>query len=210
MLEIFGGIGLCLALLALYDFTVCGRDARWFELHAVANAFVAIFSLRAMYVWMIDPIKMVAADHFEIEPVFSIQGLFSPVSHWYVALVDFHMLAIHAVPTTTRPTMMVNAIHTYHMVVFYKKLNGGDYFHHLVFVPVIGIFGGLFFNWGPARNVLAFFISGFPGGVDYVMLVLVKRGRMSKMCVLFYYCRLQVTIDMLNFFLFQDREAMDG
>jgi hypothetical protein len=40
-------------------------------------------------------------------------------------------------------------------------------------VPVIG---GLHFiyPWGAAGNILAFFLSGFPGGVDYFMLSLVK------------------------------------
>jgi len=36
------------------------------------------------------------------------------------------------------------------------------------------------YPWGCAGNVLAFFISGLPGGLDYYMLSAVKAGKMKK------------------------------
>ena len=37
------------------------------------------------------------------------------------------------------------------------------------------------YEWGPLRNFLAFFISGFPGGLDYFFLVLCKHKLMTKL-----------------------------
>ena len=58
------------------------------------------------------------------------------------------------------------------------KLSADDLFHHLLFVPVIG---GIHFvyPWGASGNILAFFISGIPGGIDYFLLWGVKAGRLS-------------------------------
>ena len=73
---------------------------------------------------------------------------------------------------------MIIAIHVYHMLAF--KMSSDDLFHHLTFVPVIG--GGHFvWPWGAAGNILCFFISGFPGGIDYALLAMVKRGWVSSM-----------------------------
>lgn len=74
---------------------------------------------------------------------------------------------------------MFVAVHTYHCLGF--KLSQQDIFHHFLFVPTLGIGGGMLTSWGPIRNVLTFFISGLPGGVDYVMLVLLKNGMTDKL-----------------------------
>ena len=77
---------------------------------------------------------------------------------------------------TDWPTCIVIAMHLYHMLSF--KLDSNDYFHHLLFVPTIG---GINFVYplGPLCNVLCFFISGLPGGVDYMLLAYVKMGKIS-------------------------------
>ena len=45
-------------------------------------------------------------------------------------------------------------------------------------MPVIG---GIHFvyPWGASGNILCFFISGLPGGIDYLMLTAVKCGKMA-------------------------------
>ena len=77
------------------------------------------------------------------------------------------------------PLTIINAVHVYHMVGGFR-LTGADYFHHLVFIPTLG-FPGQIFRWGPLANWLAFFISGLPGGVDYLLLGLIKIGRVHHM-----------------------------
>ena len=71
------------------------------------------------------------------------------------------------------------ALHLYHMMAF--KVTQADLFHHLTFVgclcgPAIPFkqVGGI------AINLSCFFLSGLPGGIDYVMLVLVYEGKMAK------------------------------
>ena len=49
-----------------------------------------------------------------------------------------------------------------------------------MFVPLIGG-SGMCYQWGAVRNLLSFFISGFPGGMDYFFLVLVKYNMISKL-----------------------------
>jgi len=65
-------------------------------------------------------------------------------------------------------------MHVYHVLRF--RLSRDDLFHHFLFVPIIG--GGHFlYPFGTSGNILCFFISGFPGGLDYLMLAAVKSGR---------------------------------
>jgi len=93
-------------------------------------------------------------------------------ANWWRPEVLFH-------PSSDWPVLMIIAVHTYHCVAF--KLSQQDIFHHFLFVPTLGVGGGLLTNWGPIRNVLSFFISGLPGGIDYMMLVLLKNGKTDKL-----------------------------
>ena len=52
-----------------------------------------------------------------------------------------------------------------------------------MFIPTLGVYGGFGHSWGPIRNCLAFFISGLPGGIDYVNLVRMKNSKMSTLAV---------------------------
>jgi hypothetical protein len=69
------------------------------------------------------------------------------------------------------PTLVTNSVHVYHLLFF--RLSTQDYFHHLCFIPTVGLFGQ-YYSWGAAQGYMAFFISGLPGAIDYVLLVLVK------------------------------------
>jgi hypothetical protein len=70
------------------------------------------------------------------------------------------------------PMFYVTFIHVHHLAAF-DDLRFEDFMHHLIFV-------GIFFwmavseKWGPVQNVILFFMSGLPGGIDYVLLALVK------------------------------------
>ena len=73
---------------------------------------------------------------------------------------------------------MVASIHMYH-VLFFDNLTAADWVHHLLFGGVICSMS-LFFTVGPGMGLFAFFVCGFPGGLDYLMLALVKLGRMAS------------------------------
>lgn len=128
-----------------------GDAAQWFCLHALANAFVVLGAVPDFYFVSLLPSQALSAAQCH------------KMGKW--ACSDW-------------PTCMIIAIHIYHMLAF--KLSSDDLFHHLTFVPVIG--GGHFvWPWGAAGNILCFFISGFPGGIDYALLAMVKAGWVSSM-----------------------------
>ena len=77
-------------------------------------------------------------------------------------------------PCDTRGSVAIYALHLYHML-FYRPLAMIDWVHHGVMVVVMlplayCLVPGHLLGHG------AFYASGFPGGLDYLMLVMVKRG----------------------------------
>ena len=147
-----------LLLLPLFvcDVAVCQRlcnhiSSHWFLLHAIANLGVVAFSIPDFVAAKEYPMAMLSVAHCETLS--------------FPACSDL-------------PVCLIIAIHAYHMICF--SLSSDDLFHHLVFVPAIA--GTRFFYpWGAGGNILPFFISGLPGGIDYVLLALVKEGRLSSL-----------------------------
>jgi len=120
--------------------------ARWFLLHALANLFVCVTAFTSLMTVALDPTH--AADAFK----YTDTSLFGTASVW--------------------PLTIINSVHVYHMLGGFK-LSAADYFHHFLFIPLLG-FPGQVYRWGPLANWQAFFISGLPGGVDYLLLGLSK------------------------------------
>ncbi|CUI10895.1 membrane-associated protein, putative [Bodo saltans] len=105
--------------------------------------------------------------------------------------------------STMLPNSMVAAIHLYHCVAF--PLRAEDIFHHLTFV------GSLCCLALPAKRVLGaasgwgcFFMSGFPGALNYLLLVLVAHGRVSRLTEKKWTARINVWLraPSLTIFLF--------
>ena len=77
------------------------------------------------------------------------------------------------------PVQIIAALHLYHLLAF-RNLSTDDWVHHLLFGGVIsGI--GMTYHAGPLQNLVAMFICGLPGGVDYLLLTLVKYGVVPKL-----------------------------
>ena len=80
----------------------------------------------------------------------------------------------------TRGVAVVYALHIYHIVSSRFRLPLVDWVHHVVMVVVM-----LPLAWvlqpGPLLGHGAFFASGLPGGLDYVMLVAVKKGWLASL-----------------------------
>ena len=118
------------------------KATRWFFLHFVANFGVCVTAAVPLFYALSDPYN---ALNFE---KFGDTSFFGSASVW--------------------PLTIVNAVHVYHMVGGFN-LNGGDYFHHLLFIPLLG-FPGQVLPWGTVQASGAFFISGLPGGLTYLQL----------------------------------------
>jgi hypothetical protein len=79
----------------------------------------------------------------------------------------------------TIPQDITMALHIYHMVMF-RNLLLIDWIHHIIMMIIL-IFP---YNYGETLmicNYLLFFLSGLPGGIDYMMLIMVKYEKMKKM-----------------------------
>lgn len=157
-------VGLLFLLAVYHKFVARDKPGAWFEIHAFANGLTVLFATPSVILWLMDPIKVVS---WERMPPPDILG-----PEWHLPSNLFHANNHWAV-------LVVLAVHTYHCIAF--PLSKQDIFHHFVFVPVIGVYGGYFVHWGPVRNVLCFFISGLPGGIDYVILTMTKRNLVSKL-----------------------------
>lgn len=161
---------ICLPILCFVDSNfIKGRrleETRWFAIHAFANLFVSLFAFPSLIFWFLDPTHAMDESKYPQPPMFAgptfgtfLRALFHPASNW--------------------PIMVINSIHLYHFIAF-SELSRQDKIHHLLFVSVLGIYFGALNECGPAKNVGCFFISGFPGGLDYAMLCLVNLGKMKK------------------------------
>jgi hypothetical protein len=88
------------------------------------------------------------------------------------------------------PALWVPAIHLYHMLAF--RLDRADIVHHLLFCSVICPVG-LIWEVGVAQSAVGFFISGFPGMLNYMMLALRKHGYITNaLTVKVYNARINV------------------
>eukprot|EP01134_Creolimax_fragrantissima_P003607 CFRG3607T1 len=74
---------------------------------------------------------------------------------------------------------LVYAIHIYH-VLFFADLTIQDWMHHLLNVLVMGAVAEYWF-WGKGVNATCFIMNGVPGGIDYVLLTLVKHKIISPL-----------------------------
>ena len=73
---------------------------------------------------------------------------------------------------STTPINLTVALHYYHMI-FFDYLHTIDWIHHILMMYV-GY--NVYFNpeVGLVSNYIIFFINGFPGGLDYILLILNK------------------------------------
>jgi len=124
------------------------QKSRWFAIHTFANLIVCIASIKPFFITLIDPAHSADGIKYSDTSIFG-EG-------------------------TQFPLVVIITVHFYHMVMF-DDLSSADYFHHLMFIPTMGV-PGLMYPWGPAQSFLCFFISGLPGGIEYFFLTLSKLG----------------------------------
>lgn len=84
------------------------------------------------------------------------------------------------------PSILVMALHIYHCLYF--SINRQDIIHHGVMSSVLiismynhdsGLFTGV-------TNYALFFLSGLPGGIDYLLMVRVELGQMDRLREKYY------------------------
>jgi len=87
-------------------------------------------------------------------------------------LTDFHLTYDITSINNYWPSDLILSLHLYH--IFFFKLTREDIFHHICFVPFC-----VFNICNNVKNIIAFFICGFPGMLTYLSLILKKNNYIS-------------------------------
>lgn len=151
------GIHLLVSLLTIYalDCIFCASSkGRWFKLHALANAIIVVTSIGDV-----------------------ISVLSRPFEGSTCAIGDSNC-------QTLFPVYIAIALHIYHPVMF--TVTSDDIFHHVAFAGPLTLLnrGLLLFgvcDVGPMANLITFFMTGLPGGIDYWLLAKVKENTLTRL-----------------------------
>lgn len=99
-----------------------------------------------------------------------------------MALPDLINLVMYPVylssEVTSWPKNITFCLHMYHIIAF-RNLKQIDWAHHLIMCVCLLFISN--HRGGEITNFIMFFINGFPGALDYIMLLGVKRGILDPM-----------------------------
>ena len=77
------------------------------------------------------------------------------------------------------PIIITVALHIYHIILYYKTLRFDDWLHHILMIFIL-IPLSIYLNAGILLNHGLFFLTGLPGGIDYLLLFLNRNKIVSK------------------------------
>ena len=85
------------------------------------------------------------------------------------------------------------SIHLYHIIMYYNKFLFDDWLHHIVMI-FFTLPMGLYFNCGPIMGHSLFFLTGLPGGINYLLLFLQRNNLIEKKTQKYYNYQLNIWI----------------
>jgi hypothetical protein len=74
---------------------------------------------------------------------------------------------------------LVFALHLYHIFMYYRKFRMDDWIHHILMIGIAMPLGG-YFSSGSLLGYSLFFTTGLPGGIDYILLFLVRNNWLAR------------------------------
>eukprot|EP00047_Mylnosiga_fluctuans_P011428 m.21279 g.21279 ORF g.21279 m.21279 type:complete len:268 (-) comp3610_c0_seq1:154-957(-) len=154
-----------------------GRFAGW-------NEDLVLTALGILFLFIVDTtfVKRFIAPkgrYFALHVVANSISLIAAAPDVWRALTQDPRYAFSGPSHTMVANSIVASIHLYHCIAF--DLRREDIMHHLVFVSILcGLAIPFKQVGGVANNFGCFFLSGLPGGIDYVLLTLVAQGLMDK------------------------------
>ena len=157
---------------------------RWFALHAAWNMLIVLTSLEDCMLTLANPCAMQRADvDYNMLP--AVRPRPAPLPRLSLAaptLQTWTCMSLTPPPTVRHRQYMSMSLHLYHCIApwFAKGLTFQDYMHHFLFAFFLGGFQ-LTWHWGPGSNWFMFFVTGLPGGLDYLFLAMVKNGAMDRL-----------------------------
>jgi hypothetical protein len=87
---------------------------------------------------------------------------------------------ISSYPINYEATSLVFALHFYHIIRYWNKLNFEDWLHHITMI-FIALPLAIALEAGPFLGFSLFFTTGLPGGINYFFLFLVRNGWMPRL-----------------------------
>jgi hypothetical protein len=148
---------------------------RWYLLHILINIMVTLTTLKGVYLCFDNYTSL---SYTEIAEPYTLD--------WFIG------------PTSPIPTLIIASGHLYHTLFF--NMTKSDIYHHLIFaanMTIINMMG----NYGIARNLVGFVLSGLPGIIEYSIMSLYKFDYLIKKnmryLVTIMHCLLRFPISMM-------------
>lgn len=95
----------------------------------------------------------------------------------WTTLTEFD--AISTAPKDVTALQLVFALHFYHIAAYKSKFRRDDWLHHGLMIGIALPIGALFES-GSLLGYSLFFTTGLPGGIDYLLLFLVRNGWIDR------------------------------
>ena len=83
-------------------------------------------------------------------------------------------------PINYYPSIITLSLHSYHIINYYNKLLFDDWLHHLLMCGV-ALPIGINMNSGFLLNHSLFFLTGLPGGINYINMFLTRNNIMNRL-----------------------------
>lgn len=152
------------------------QRTRWYILHIFINILTAITSFNGVYYSYKN--KYTSLSAIEMAKPYSLE--------WFYG------------PTSPLPILFIGSGHLYHILFF--STTASDVYHHLLFAMTMCTLN-MIGNYGFARNIIPFVLSGLPGIIEYIIMTLYKFEYLSKKItrylVTIMHCLLRFPLSMI-------------
>ena len=90
-----------------------------------------------------------------------------------------NIIKYHEYPLDYTSSILTAALHIYHIISYYNKLRFDDYLHHGLMV-FVALPLGVYLNSGSLLDHGYFYLTGPPGGINYLLLFLTRNGYIER------------------------------
>lgn len=110
-----------------------------------------------------------------ISNTFITYACISDLQNTYTDLNNFYNYPVNYVPS-----IITLSLHSYHIINYYNRLLFDDWLHHILMCGV-ALPIGLNMNSGFLLNHSLFFLTGLPGGINYINMFLTRNRCMQRL-----------------------------
>lgn len=139
--------------------------------HAVAVFLLCVFHGLSLGVCAKETSKTAETRWFVVHFFTNVAIAALTIPNAIVLFTDVHRILYDETgPLVSKtPICLALWLHIYHVLLY--KMTADDLFHHMVFIPTIGI-PGYVYDWGAVGNLQLFFICGVPGALIYAIIII--------------------------------------